>query len=599
MKISRMTASLLLACACAPAFAAGRVDLTALNDATITASPRFIVKYRNGSVEQLKLTERQRSLDLAVSRTKTKMGATSQTIAGHAFKAVTVRGTANGSHVIRANKRLTRAEAAALMNEIAANPNVESVKVDAMMQATALPNDPALATHQIWHYGTGAGGARVTSAWDSGATGAGVVVAVLDTGATAHTDLAGNLLPGYDFITDKLVSGRGEDGRVAGGWDSGDWTTAGECGAGSLARNSSWHGTHVSGTIAETTNNGVGGAGVAPDAKIVPVRVLGHCGGYLSDINDAIVWAAGGHIDGVPDNTTPAEVINMSLGGVHACQVETQSAINQAVSLGATIVVAAGTSNTDVSSHSPANCANVVTIGASGSMGQRAGYSNYGIGVDLAAPGGAGSEGVPNGYVWSTHNKGTTTPVANPDGDRIVGMGGTSMASPHVAGVVALMQSVAPQVLTPVQVEDLLVSTARPFPAKPDRPIGSGIVDAEAAVNAARNWGKPVEGIALTAGVATALPSLTSPQSVIYKISVPAGATRLELLTYGGRGGNLAMSTQYEAEPTPSKNLGTSARPGTNQIITINAPAFGTYYVKVVGNSQTAVTGALIRATVR
>ncbi|MBF6024058.1 S8 family peptidase [Lysobacter niastensis] len=597
MKISRMTASLLLACACVPAFAAGRVDLSGMKDATGPRAPRFIVKYKNGSAEQLKLAERQRSLDLAVSRTKTRMGAASSAFTGTgnaSFKAVSLRGTASGAHVVRASKRMTSTEVQALMNEIAANPNVESVKVDTMMQATAMPNDPVLSSHQIWQYGNGAGGARVTSAWDTGATGAGVVVAVLDTGVTAHTDLVGNLLPGYDFITDKDVSGRADDGRVAGGWDTGDWiTSAMGCGS---ARNSTFHGTHVSGTIAESTNNALNGAGVAPDAKIVPVRVLGHCGGYTSDINDAIVWAAGGHIDGVPDNTTPAEVINMSLGGAHACEVETQSAINQAVSLGATIVIAAGNSNADVSGHSPANCANVVTIGATGSLGQRAGYSNYGTGVDLSAPGGAGTEGVPNGYVWSTHNKGATTPVANPEGDQMVGMTGTSMATPHVAGIVALMQSVAPQPLTPAQIEGLLVSTARPFPAKPDKPVGAGIVDADAAVSAARNWGKPVEGIALTSGVATALPALTMGKSVIYKITVPSGATRLEVLTYSGRG-TLAMYAQYEAEPLASKNIGASNRPGTNQTISLGPVAAGTYYLKVQATADTS--GALIRATVR
>ena len=171
----------------------------------------------------------------------------------------------------------------------------------------------------MWHYGTGAGGARVTTAWDSGATGAGVVVAVLDTGATHHADLEANLLPGYDFITDAFMSRRATDERVPGGWDLGDWHRADDCGPGSPASDSSWHGTHVSGTIAEVTNNGVGGAGVAYNAKVVPVRVLGRCGGYTSDINDAIVWAAGGTVDGVPANPNPAEVINMSLGGDHAC----------------------------------------------------------------------------------------------------------------------------------------------------------------------------------------------------------------------------------------------------------------------------------------
>ena len=595
MTLRRTVLSLLLASACAPALAANaQIDLSSLNDATI--SPRFIVKYRTGSAERAQPAARQRALDAATDRARPQMGA--KIAAGaSSLRMKTLRATAGGKHVIKASQRLSRSEAEALMRSIAADPNVEYVGVDAMMKPTALPNDPVLATHQIWHYGTGAGGARVTTAWDSGAMGAGVVVAVLDTGATAHADLVGNLLPGYDFITDAFLSRRPDDTRVPGGWDLGDAAAAGDCGSGSGASNSSWHGTHVSGTIAEVTNNGIGGAGVAPQAKVVPVRVLGRCGGYTSDINDAIVWAAGGHVDGVPDNTTPAEVISMSLGGNHACEADTQAAINTAVSLGATVVVAAGNDNSDVTGHSPASCANVVTIGATGASGQRASYSNYGAGVDLSAPGGAGVEGVPNGYIWSTHNTGTTSPVASPAGDRYVGMTGTSMATPHVSGVVALMQSVAAQPLTPSVVEGLLKASARPFGVKPEagKPIGTGIVDAAAAVERARTFGQPLTGRPLTSNVAESMPPLAAGQSLIYMVEVPNGATRVEFTTYSGRG-TLTAYANYEAEPSAGANTGSSVRPGTNQVITVNLPAAGRYYFKVSATADTS--GVLVRAKV-
>jgi len=587
MTLRRTLLSLVVAAACAPAVAA-TIDLSSIQDATV--SPRFIVKYRDGSAERTQPAARQRALDAAAERARPQMGARIANLRGSAALRIdTVRGTATGRHVVRASQKLDRAQAEALMRAIASDPNVESVSVDALMHPTATPNDPILATHQMWHYGTGAGGARVTTAWNAGATGAGVVVSVIDTGATHHADLEQNLLPGYDFITDPAVSGRPTSERVKGGWDLGDYTAAGQCGDGSPASSSSWHGTHVSGTIAEVTNNGVGGAGIAYDAKVVPVRVLGHCGGYTSDINDAIVWAAGGHIDGVEDNLYPAEVISMSLGGNHACDADTQRSIDLAVARGATVVVAAGNDNEDVATHSPGNCARVITVGATGYSGQRAGYSNYGSGVDISAPGGAGVEGSPNGYIWSTHNTGTTVPV----GDRYVGMTGTSMATPHVSGIVALMQSVAPQPLTPSQVEGLLTSSARPFPIKPDRPIGAGIVDAAAAVDRARTFGQPIQSIPLTDGIASSLPPLAAGQSVIYGIDVPDGKTRLEFTSYAGRG-TLAVYANYEVEPMPAASIASSVRPGTNQLITIASPAKGRYYVKVTATADAA--GVLVRA---
>ncbi len=591
MTLRRTVLSLLLASACSPALAANAtIDLSAIQDAVV--SPRFIVKYRNGTAERVQPAARQRALDAATDRARPQMGARVAAQKGSAaLRMRSLRATAGGKHVVMASQRLNRVEAEALMRSIAADANVEYVGVDAIMRPTAMPNDPMLASHQMWHYGTGAGGARVTSAWDRGATGAGVVVAVIDTGATHHADLEPNLLPGYDFITDAFMSRRATDERVPGGWDLGDGTAAGDCGTGSAASSSSWHGTHVSGTVAEVTNNGVGGAGVAYNAKVVPVRALGRCGGYTSDINDAIIWAAGGTVEGVPVNPNPAEVINLSLGGNHACEADTQNAINTAVTLGATVVVAAGNDNSDVIGHSPASCANVVTVGATGASGQRAGYSNYGTGVDLSAPGGAGTEGVPNGYIWSTHNTGTTTPEA----DRYVGMTGTSMATPHVAGIVALMQSVAPKPLSPSVIEGLLKASARAFPVKPEagKPIGSGIVDAAAAVDRALTFGQPLSGIALVNGVAQAMPSLTVGQTVLYAFDVPAGTGRIEFTTYGGRG-TLVAYANYEAEPMQTQNVGASERPGTNQVITITAPVAGRYYLKV--GASAASSGVTVRA---
>ena len=135
----------------------------------------------------------------------------------------------------------------------------------------------------------------------------------------------------------------------------------------------------------------------------MPVRVLGTCGGYTSDIADGIVWAAGGSVSGVPTTSTPAKVINMSLGGSGSCSISTQNAINNAVGRGSTVVVAAGNSNADANNFNPANCNNVITVAATTRSGSRSSFSNYGSVVDLSAPGSG---------ILSTLNSGTTTPAS-------------------------------------------------------------------------------------------------------------------------------------------------------------------------------------------
>ena len=216
-----------------------------------------------------------------------------------------------------------------IMSSLANHPDILSVEEDVMMQHMASPNDPRY-TDQ-WHYYEAIGDINAEQVWNTH-TGAGTVVAVIDTGYVYHSDLDANIIPGYDFISDVSVANDG-DGRDADASDPGDWTGFFECGA-SFGRNSSWHGTHVAGTVAAQSNNNSGVAGVAYNAKVMPVRVLGKCGGLLSDITDAIVWASGGSVPGVPNTTTPADVINMSLGGSGACDATYQAAIDTAVANG-------------------------------------------------------------------------------------------------------------------------------------------------------------------------------------------------------------------------------------------------------------------------
>jgi len=382
---------------------------------------------------------------------------------------------ATGARVVKLDRKVALADAAKLAADLAArDPDVEYAEPDRIMHPLLTPND-SMYTQQ-WDYFETTGGMNLPAAWDK-STGSGIRVAVIDTGYRPHADLSGQILAGYDFITDTTIANDG-NGRDSDASDPGDWTAAGECGTGEPASNSSWHGTHVAGTIAALTNNGTGVAGVAFGAKVVPVRVLGKCGGYTSDIADGIIWASGGTVSGVPNIAARAQVINMSLGGGGACGTTTQNAINSARSRGTVVVVAAGNEAQNASNSNPANCSGVITVAATNRSGGRASYSNYGTVVDVAAPGGDSGAAI-----LSTLNAGTKAPGA----DSYAGYMGTSMATPHVAGVVALMLAKNPN-LTPDQVEASLKSTARAFPASCSG-CGAGIVNASAAVDAAAGGG--------------------------------------------------------------------------------------------------------------
>jgi serine protease len=456
-----LCAAVLLALSSVDAFA-GQANLDGLR--SDVAFDQFIVKYRDGSSERRDPAAIDRGLAQAA-----------RAIAGSARQPTAVvrhvRRMSLGADVVRVDRALDRVDAESLMRAIAADPAVEYVEVDARMRPLLTPNDPSYPSQ--WHYQNNAGGINLPTGWDK-STGTGIVIAVLDTGSTPHSDLNANTVAGWDMISNTTTAQDG-NGRDSNPNDPGDWYTNSACG--SLqppSQNSSWHGTHVAGTVAAVTNNASGVAGVAFGARIQHVRVLGRCGGSTSDIADGITWASGGSVSGVPANATPARVINMSLGGSGTCSTTFQNAINGAVGRGATVVVAAGNSNASASNFQPASCANVIAVGANDSNGARASFSNYGTAVDLSAPGVG---------VLSTLNSGTQAQGTATYGNK----SGTSMAAPHVAGVAALVQSRRTAVGLPQfsasQLESHLKTTARPFPATPSQPIGTGIVDADRALN--------------------------------------------------------------------------------------------------------------------
>lgn len=633
LRISAIAAALVLA---VPAIHAA--DTRALPTATVVnvtqaneTHDRFIVTYRNDSTERNNSNAALQNVKAAISRAGLDN-------AGNASNGATVapltashqRKLAVGSDLIRTSRKLSQNEANKLMLQIASDPAVAHVQPDFRMQAVKdfrapatlqaqvsttrqsntnanglqpqafTPDDPMYANNQ-WHFFNPAGGANINNAWDL-ADGADITVAVIDTGITEHPDLDTSLADaGYDFISDAFTSGRETDDRAPGGWDTGDWTNTapwndpmmGCVAAGDTGEPSSWHGTHVSGTVAELTDNGEGMAGVAYKAKVLPVRALGHCGGFNSDISDAIVWASGGHVDGVPDNTHPAQVINMSLGGAGACSPEGPEAraIADAISRGTTVVVSAGNSAADVANFTPASCPGVIAVASNGITGKRAFYSNYGQGITLSAPGGGiyaddGSSGdvVHDGFVFSAMNDGATVPGE----PTYLGNAGTSMASPHVAGIVALVMGATKQAglptPSPVAIKDILTRSARAFPVAVDRPIGAGIVDAEAAVKLALNdddGGGNDNATPLTKGVLLSGQN-PSANGNLYSIVVPAGATTLNIRTLGGSG-NVTLYVKAGSAPSADGSNAdfTSSKPGTSQAVVIQQPQTATYYVRV------------------
>ncbi|MEM6988067.1 MAG: S8 family serine peptidase, partial [Pseudomonadota bacterium] len=293
-------------------------------------------------------------------------------------------------------------------------------------------------------------------------------------------DLGPNLVAGFDFISDPANAADG-DGIDTNPSDPGDQIAG--------PRSSSWHGTHVAGTVAAVTNNNLGMAGVAWDARVMPLRVLGRRGGSSFDILEAVKFAAGLPNVSGQVQARRADIINLSLGGGGFSQAAADVYARVAAE-GVIVIAAAGNENSSVSQY-PASYANVVSVSAVDFQGNRAPYSSFGVNVDIAAPGGdirsdRNNDGYADGVLSATVDESTGTPRASLKFEN-----GTSMAAPHVAGIAALMKAVNAQ-LNHQSFENLLITgalTDEAGPAGRDDTYGYGIVNALKAVQAASNLG--------------------------------------------------------------------------------------------------------------
>jgi serine protease len=536
------------------------------------------------------------------------------------------------SQVVWGDKTLT---SAALAAKLAKDADVEYAVPDERRHALAIPNDPLLPASSSaalpagqWYLqpadATLVAAINAVGAWSITTGSSSLVVADVDTGVLfAHPDLTNKLLPGYDFVSSTTTAGDG-GGRDADATDPGDWTTAGQCGTGESATDSSWHGTQTASLIGAQTNNGIGMASVGYDVKILPVRVLGKCGGTDSDIIAGMLWAAG--LSNVPTtNPNPAKVINLSLGGSGSCTVAYQDAVNQLVAAGVTVVAAAGNEE-GLAVGVPANCSGVIAVAGLRHVGTKVGFSSVGPEVAIAAPGGncVNTTGACLYPILTATNSGTTTASSS---GYTYSSGtnysvGTSFAAPMVSGAAALMLSANPT-LKPAQIKSLLQSSARSFPAQASGssvPVchapttstqdecycttstcGAGMLDVGAAVSAAAGTATPTASItagATTVAAGTSISlnanSSTAPSGrtiAAWQWSVTSGSS---IAAFGGatNAATANLKTTGVGSVTVQLTVTDSAgqQASTTQAITVTAPAAPT--VSLVASSTAVAAGS-------
>jgi len=518
-------------------------------------------------------------------------------------------------HVVHLEPALAGESVATTLEALRADPEVEYAEVDQRRYAHATPNDSLFLTQQwyLQNSATTPSAIDAVTAWDTTKGSTGLVIADLDTGVRfEHPDLqwagsGGRLLPGYCFISDAFTANGGNcPGPDAS--DPGDWVASAdlskpECTGVTSAQNSSWHGTRTAGLLGAITDNNTGIAGMTWNAWLLPVRVLGKCGGFDSDIAAAMLWADGIAVSGAPANTYPAKIINMSLGATGSCTQTEMDAINQVTAQGVLVVVSAGNEGGPVDS--PANCTGVAGVAGLRHAGTKVGYSSLGPEIALSAPAGNCPTGSPCTYpITTTFNTGTTTPMTNSYTDQVNNLNlGTSFSAPLVSGIAGLMLSVNGN-LNSTQLIVRLKEGSLPFPQTSSSPPAPGCPTAPQMCHVPAGPSDlqtcecicTLDGKTCGAGMANASGALNAALRPIAVVKLPASVTAGMNITLDASGSGAACKhTVASYQWASSDPAGHPVNPATGSSTTVIAPASGTFSVTL---TVTDDAGKVDQATV-
>jgi serine protease len=540
-------------------------------------------------------------------------------------------------HVVFLQKTLYGADVDALLKQLRADPAVAFADVDERRYPHATPDDPlfipaAGSSSGQWYMLTpssatptsDAAATDAASAWDITQGSSGTVIADVDNGIRFdHPDLGraglvspsgavGRLLPGYDFVSQDLNRSNSaplgtfliaNDGD---GWDPdpsdpGDWVSAADlkntlfpptqCGDPNNSNgpvNSSWHGTRVAGVLGAITNNNNGIAGMTWNPYILPVRGLGKCGGFDSDIIVGIQWAVGMSViddagNPIPDNPYPADIINLSLGGTSSsCPSDYQSLVTTLTGMGVLVVASAGNESGPVDT--PGNCPGVLAVAGLRNVGTKVGYSSLGPQVGIAAPAGncVTTSGPCLRSIDTTSNDGSTVPGASTYTDQTHPNLGTSFSAPIVSGIAALMRAVNAN-LTPPQLIARIKASATPFP----QPVGLAKCVAGSTSTAECACTTSTCG----AGMVNALSAVKAALNPLAAVKIPAGFTAGSA-TFDASGSSAACGASVTSYAWSRTGGVTIVSGGAGSQVNIMSSGSGTLTLKVTdsaGNIDIAV----------
>ena len=510
-------------------------------------------------------------------------------------------------HALTARSQVVKASglsSADLAARLSALSDVEYAVPDGRRRAFAAPNDPLYAggasvSPAVGQWYLRASTSSVVSAinaetaWAITTGSSSVVVAVLDTGIRPdHPELASKLLPGYDFVSDVATANDG-NGRDSDPSDPGDWITSAEDASGEFAgcgaEDSSWHGTQTAGLVGASTNNGSGMASIGRDVKLLPVRVLGKCGGDDSDIIAAMRWAAGFTVSGVPVNANPAKVLSLSLGGSGTCSQAYQDAMTELTAAGVVVVAAAG--NDGLAVNVPANCPGVVGVAGVRHTGSKVGFSSLGPELTIAAPAGNcvnTTGGVCLYPILTTTNTGSTTPGTSTYTDSANPSLGTSFSTPLVAGTLGLMFSADPT-LTPAQAISVLKSTARAFPTTG---AGTGVAACHAPTSVAQSAECYCTKTTCGAGLLDAGAAVAAVAQVVARIDAGSSSTTVgSSVTFNGSGSSAAVGhaiTGYQWALTAGSGIASFTSATNAATATVATTAAGSFTVSLTVTDDAA-----------